>query len=95
LRRLPNGLFDGSGGYTRCLLRLSPSNVVVQFTFVRDDFFENDSSEVSEKLRTTVLKKQKQNVGERTLLIENDEQIISLKRLLKCLLDGTPRLTEE
>jgi len=98
MRRVPNGMFNECGGFTRCLLRLSPCNIVSQFAFVRDTFFENDcgiDSDQVEKLKTTVLKKQKQNVGERTLLIENDEQITSMKRWLKRLLDGVPRLTEE
>ena len=43
-----------------------------------------DNSEV-EKIKSNVLKKQNPNDGERTLLIENDEQINSLKRLLKTL----------
>ena len=88
MRRLPNDFFDKCGGFTRCLLRLSSSDIVSHFSFVKDGFFKYnhgiDNSEV-EKIKSNVLKKQNPNDGERTLLIENDEQINSLKRLLKTL----------
>ena len=43
-----------------------------------------------EKITSNVLKEQKPNDGERrTLLIENDEQINSLKRLLELFMDAT------
>ena len=86
-RRLPNDFFDDFGGFTRCLLRLSPTNVVLHFLFINDKFFMMDGIDNSEveKIKSNVLKKQNPNDGERTLLIENDEQINSLKRLLKTL----------
>jgi len=88
LRICPNGLFDSSGGYTRSVLRLSPSNMYNKSTFVNHDLVEEehlgeDSDEV-DKIKTDVLNKQKPNDGEKILIFDcsNDEQLGSMKFLL-------------
>ena len=91
LRMFPRGLFDKCGGYTQSILRLSPSDMVDKFSFVKDSFFGDDndvSEDVLNKMKS-FLNKQKQSDGEITLLIENVDQINSLKRLLACWRNAT------
>ena len=91
LRRLPNGLFDDYGGYIRSLICLSPKKLNKNFTFVKAGFFDKDHSQESEvvkSIKSTLSAKQKLSDGERTLFIEDDEQINSLKRLLELVSAG-------
>ena len=91
LRMFPRGLFDKCGGYTQSILRLSPTDIVDKFSFVKDSFFGDDndvSEDVLNKMKS-FLNKQKQSDGEITLLIESGDQIKSLKHLLACWRNAT------
>ena len=96
-QRLPDGLFSGRG-FTRTLLRLSPKHIATEFSFVKGSFFQTDRGEdrrivkygednkivkrIRSKIVEKTLKSTDDDTGKRTIIIESQEQIDSLKRLL-------------
>ena len=96
-QRLPDGLFSGRG-FTRTLLRLSPKHIATEFSFVKGSFFQTDRGEdrrivkygednkivkrIRSKIVEKTLKSTDDDTGKRTIIIERQEQIDSLKRLL-------------
>lgn len=89
-KRLPDGFFSGRG-FTRTLLRLSPSDILAGFTDIKVSFFgavyDEDiriSKHIKNKVVEKKLKSTDDDTGERTIIIESQEQIESLKILLGC-----------
>ena len=93
MRILFPGLFDRRG-YTGTILRLSPSHIMENTSFVSRNFFQESASrttiaEIAVKIEKNIVKKQlksdKDNdTGDRKLIVEAQcqEQIDSLERLL-------------
>jgi len=87
--RLFPGLLN-ERGYTRTVLRVSPTDIQNGFSFVKASLFQDSDREKIDKAttkvkNTVVLKKLQANdndTGKRTLIIEHQAQIGSLGRLL-------------
>ena len=93
MRILFPGLFDRRG-YTGTILRLSPSHIMENTSFVSRNFFQESASrttiaEIAVKIEKNIVKKklksdEDNDTGDRTLIVEAQcqEQIDSLERLL-------------
>ena len=88
-QRFNSGLF-GERGYIRTLLRLAPTNISEEFNFIKTAFFKGDYGKnktldgIVQKLkRNAILTSDGDDTGKRSIIIENEEQIESLKLLLR------------
>ena len=90
-RRLTSGLF-GERGYARTLLRLAPRSISEEFNFIKSTFFKGGYGknktlgDIVQKLKTNAIDKDLSSDDEpisRSIIIENEEQIDSLKSLLR------------
>lgn len=87
-RRLPDNFFSRRC-FTRSVLRVAPTDIVNGFNDVKVSFFEidhNEDSNIVKKIKKNVVDKKLQSsdddTGKRTIIIESQEQIDSLKILI-------------
>jgi hypothetical protein len=87
--QLTTGIF-GERGYVRTLLRLAPKSISEEFNFIKATFFKGNYGknktldDVVQKLKTNaILTSDSDDSGKRSIIIENEEQIDSLKLLLR------------
>ena len=85
-----NSVLFGERGYIRTLLRLAPTNISEEFNFIKTAFFKGDYGKnktldgIVQKLkRNAILTSDGDDTGKRSIIIENEEQIESLKLLLR------------
>lgn len=83
-------------GFTRSILRISPTDILTNFTFVNEEFFTNDGNTVDDKttirLQAKVVDKKLRSddseSGEQMIIIENQDQINCLRSLLLLSFDA-------
>lgn len=74
-------------GYTRTILRLSPTEMQTSFTFVTKGFFTKSAAEneaLVEKVRKDIFSKVSEDET-RSIVVQKEEELDSLKQLLNAI----------